>query len=128
MRKIFLVNVIILMSILLIACGNAATPTTSSKPVNVKVETNPDPATMGDLELLLTITDANGQPIEGATVDVSVTHTDMTGMDMSGAATEQGAGTYAINANFSMSGNWKLTVYVRKEGLDYKEEIDLPVQ
>lgn len=52
----------------------------------------------------------------------------MSGMTMSGLATEQSSGIYAIDANFSMSGNWMLTVYVRKKGLDYKEDIDLKVQ
>ena len=129
MRALLFLSTIVLLSILLTACGNAATPaSTSSKQVNIAVETNPNPAAMGDLELVLTVTDANGNPIEGATVDVTAIHTDMTGMDMSGAATEQGRGKYAINANFSHSGNWKLKVYVRKEGLDYSDEIDLPVQ
>lgn len=132
MRKLVLIHVFGLLPVLLVACGSgsAATPApqSSGKPVNIKVETNPNPAAMGDIELVLNITDAGGEPIEGATVDVTATHTDMTGMDMSGAATEQGAGKYAINANFSMSGNWKLKVYVRKEGLDYSDEIDLPVQ
>jgi len=127
MRTLLFISTIVLLSILLTACGSAATPAaTSSKPVNIEVEANP--ATMGDLELILIVTDANGNPMEGATVDVTATHTDMTGMDMSGAATEHGGGKYAINANFSHSGNWKLKVYVRKEGLDYSEEIDLPVQ
>ena len=132
MRKLVLIYVLVVLSVLLAACGSggAATPTPqdSGKPVNIKVNTSPNPATMGDIELTLNITDASGNPIEGATVDVSAIHTDMTGMDMSGAATEQDAGKYAINANFSMSGNWKLKVYVRKEGLDYSEEVDLPVQ
>jgi FtsP/CotA-like multicopper oxidase with cupredoxin domain len=65
---------------------------------------------------------------EGATVNVSADHTDITGMGLSGAATDQCAGKYSIKANFSMSGNWKIKVYVRKDGLDYSEEIDLPVQ
>jgi hypothetical protein len=82
----------------------------------------------GDVTLTLIITDENGSPIEGARVDVSVDHTDMTGMGMSGPATEQGEGKYAINANFSMSGNWKMTVYVRKDSLDYQEDIDLKIQ
>lgn len=132
MRRLILVNVIVLLAVFLAACGsgNTATPGVqeSGKPVNIKVDTNPNPAAMGDIELVFDITDSNGKPIEGATVDVTATHIDMTGMDMSGAATEQGAGKYAINANFSMSGNWELKVYVRKEGLDYSEEIDLPVQ
>lgn len=82
----------------------------------------------GDIGLVLTITDANSQPIEGAKVDVSVDHTDMSGMGMSGLATEQGGGKYAINANFPMTGKWMLTVYVRKDGLDCKEDIEFPVQ
>jgi hypothetical protein len=132
MRKLVLIYVLVILSVLLAACGSrsAATPAPqdSGKLVNIKVDTSPNPATTGDIELILNITDASGNPIEGATVEVSAIHTDMTGMDMSGAATEQSTGTYAINANFSMSGNWKLKVYVRKEGLDYSEEIELPVQ
>jgi hypothetical protein len=132
MRKLVLFHVIVLLFLVLAACATGSTATSapqgSEKPVNIKVESNPSPPVMGDLELVLNITDASGNPIEGATVDASATHTDMTGMDMSGAATEQGGGRYAINANFSMSGNWKLKVYVRKDGLDYSEEIDLPVQ
>jgi len=129
MHKMMFISLLVVLSALLAACGSAATPDASSaKPVNIKMETNPNPATIGDTELILTITDANGVPIEGAKVDVSADHTDMSGMGMSGAATEQGGGKYAINANFSMSGNWKLKVYVRKEARDYSEEIPLPVQ
>ena len=129
MRKVTFISMLVMMSVLLAACGSTSTPTvTSSKSVNIKVETNPNPPVMGDIEVILNVTDANGNPIEGATVDVSADHIDMTGMDMSGAATDQGSGKYAINANFSMNGNWKLKVYVRKEGLDYSEEIDLSIQ
>ena len=132
MRKLFFISMFVLASVLLAACGGGAAPaadvTTEEKPVNIQVETSPSPAMMGDVELIFTITDANGSPIEGATVDVSVDHTDMTGMGMSGVATDQGGGRYSINANFSMSGNWKLTVYVRKDGLDFQEDIEIKVQ
>lgn len=118
------------MSVLLSACGSTAAPadTTSASPVNIKFETSPSPAAVGDVELVLTITDANGNPIEGAKVDVSADHPAMAGMGMSGLATEQGGGKYSINANFTDSGDWKLTIYVRKDGLDYKEDIEFPVQ
>ena len=130
MRKVIFILVLGLSSVLLAACGGAAAPTdtSSAKPVNIVVSTNPSPATAGDLEIILTITDAHGNAIEGATVDVSADHTDMTGMTMGGAATDQGGGRYAINANFSMSGNWRLTVYVRTSEHDYKEEIDIQVR
>jgi hypothetical protein len=40
---------------------------------------------------------------------------------------EQEGGKYAITADFSMSGTWKITVYVRKEGLDVKKDFDLKI-
>ena len=122
MGKTVLLNLLVLLSILLTACGS------TDQTVNINLESNPSPAAVGDMELVFTLTDSNGHPIEGATVDVAAVHTDMTGMDMSGAATEQGNGKYAIKANFSMSGNWKLTVSVRKGSLDYKEDIDFKIQ
>ena len=130
MRKSIFISMLVLLSVLLAACGSAETPAdaTSSKPVNIEVSTNPNPAMMGDIELVFTITDAHGDPIEGAKVDVSADHTDMTGMTMGGAATDQGGGKYAINANFSMNGNWKLTVYVRIDEHEYKEDIDFKIQ
>jgi len=129
MRKIVFVGLLVVMSVLLAACGGSATSEGSAKPVNIQVESNPSPAAVGDAELVFTITDASGNPIQGARVDVSADHTDMSGMGMSGAATDQGSGRYSINANFSMTGNWKLTVYVRNDAeLDYKEDIDFKVQ
>ena len=131
MRRLMFVSLLVVMSILLAACGGSATPAAdgSAKPVNIKVASNPTPAVVGDAELIFTITDDSGNAIEGARVDVAADHTDMSGMGMSGAATDQGAGRYSINANFSMTGNWKLTVYVRNDaGLDYKEDIEFKVQ
>jgi hypothetical protein len=130
MRRLIFINMLAITSVILAACGGASTPTDTSaaKPVNIKVESNPNPAMMGDAELVFTITGPDGDPIEGANVDVSADHTDMTGMGMNGPATDQGGGKYAINATFPHSGNWKLTVYVRKDGLDYKEDIEFTVQ
>ena len=131
MRKLVFVGLLVVISVLLAACSGSATPAPegSAKPVTIKVESNPAPAVVGDAELVFTITDASGNPVEGARVDVSADHTDMSGMGMSGAATDQRSGRYSINANFSMTGNWKLTVYVRNDqGLDYKEDIDFKVQ
>ena len=121
---------LVALSVLLAACGSAAAPTEAglSNPVNIVLSTNPNPAAVGDIELIFTITDADGNPIEGAKVDVSADHPAMAGTGMSGLAVEQGGGKYSIKANFSDPGDWKLTVYVRKGELDYKEEFEFPVQ
>lgn len=130
MRKMIFVSMLVALSVLLAACGSAAAPTEarSDKAVNIILSTNPNPAAVGDVEMIFTITDADGNPIEGAKVDVSAEHPAMAGMGMSGLAVEQGGGKYSIKANFSDPGDWKLTVYVRKDGLDYTEEFDFPVQ
>jgi nitrogen fixation protein FixH len=130
MRKFMLINLIVALSVVLAACSSTATPadTSSSGQVNIKLETSPTPAVKGDIELIFTITDASGAPIEGAKVDVAAEHPSMAGMGMSGQATEQGGGKYSIKANFSDSGDWVLTIYVRKGELDYKEDIEFPIQ
>ena len=129
MRKAILINVFVLLSVLLTACGGAAKPAdTTAKSVNIVLATNPTPAAVGDVEMIFTITDADGNPIEGAKVDVNAEHPSMAGMGMSGLAADQGGGVYSIKANFSDAGDWVLTVYVRKDGLDYKEDIEFKVQ
>lgn len=130
MRKMIFVSLLVGLAVLITACGSPAPmqETTSAKDVNIVVASNPSPAMMGDAELILTITDKDGNPIEGATVDVGADHTDMSGMGMSGLATEQGGGKYSIKANFDESGNWMLTVKVTKDSLDYKEDIEFKVQ
>ena len=130
MRKFIFISLLVALSVLLAACGSVATPadTTSSGQVNIKLDTNPAPAVKGDVELILTIADASGAPIEGAKVDVAAEHPAMAGMGMSGQATDQGGGKYSIKANFSDSGDWVVTIYVRKGELDYKEDIELPIQ
>ena len=130
MRKLIFISLLVALSVFLAACGSAAAPTeaSSAKPVNIVISTNPNPAAVGDVEMIFTIADADGNPIEGATVDVSADHPAMEGMGMSGLATEQGGGNYSIKANFSDPGDWKVTIYVRKDGLDYKEEFEFPVQ
>lgn len=130
MKRLFFSGALVIVLLTFSACGSAATPATTTIPktANITLDTNPNPATMGATELVLTITDASGNPIEGARVDVSADHTDMSGMSMGGEATEQGGGKYSIKADFSMSGNWKLTVHVQDVGLDYNQEILLKVE
>ena len=130
MRKMVFVSMLVGLAVLLAACGGSA-PTqesTSSKDVNIAVASNPSTAMMGDVEVLLSITDKAGNPIEGAAVNVAADHTDMSGMGMNGLATDQGGGKYSIKANFPENGMWMLTVKVTKDSLDYKEDIEFKVQ
>lgn len=125
-----LARVLLLITLVLTACTGSGTPTSPPSPASVTVNlvTNPDPAKVGDVELRFTVTDAEGQPVTNADFDVFADHTDMRGMTMHGKATEQGNGQYSITADFSMAGNWKLSIAVKKEGLDHKQDIELKIQ
>ena len=127
-KTLIIATILALFALLLAACGAPASPATqTAHQVNIKLETNPNPAKIGDVQLILTITDQNGNAITGAKVDVAAEHPTMSGMGMSGAATEQ-AGKYAIKANFTDSGTWKITVHVIKDGLDVKQELSLEIK
>ena len=70
----------------------------------------------GDNPLTITVTDASGKPVTGATLSASVA---MTSMDMGTthpAVTEKGAGQYASTVNFSMAGPWRVKVKVTAPG------------
>ena len=131
MRPMFLALGLLLgLSLALAACGGASQPaaTQTPAPVQITLSTDPNPPSMGPVEIVFTVLDAQGQPVSSADVDVIASHTEMGGMTMHGKATDQGNGKYAITANYSMSGKWLVTVQVKKEDLDFKQDIDLQVQ
>lgn len=121
---------LLLVSVMLAACGSTATPlaTEASALVTISLQTTPEPPAVGEVSLIFHVLDESGQPVSEADFDVIADHTDMSGMTMHGKASDQGDGFYAITTNFSMPGNWKLTVQVRKGELDFKQDIDILVE
>ena len=129
MRITFFVLLLFMFPFLAACAGSSPQdPQSELASATISLVTNPNPAKAGDVELRFTVTDEKGQPLTGADFDVFADHTDMSGMTMHGKATEQGNGVYAITANFSMSGNWKLSVEVKKGDFDYKQDIELKIQ
>ena len=127
MKPRLIVIVVILILATLVAGCAAQTKKEAIGQVNFTLGTNPDPPITGKNEIILNLQDKDGKPLIGATVDVSADHTDMSGMTMNGSATEQEDGKYAITADFSMSGTWKITAYVRKDGLDVRKDFELKI-
>jgi hypothetical protein len=130
MRLILIMIATVGITIFLTACGGTATqaPAATVPPAKITLNTNLNPPMAGDVKLVFNVVDEKGQPVSGADFDVIADHTDMSGMTMHGKATDQGNGNYAIVTNFSMAGKWKLTVQVRKERLDFKQDIDLEIK
>lgn len=130
MRSLFFIVLVLGMSIFLAACGGAATqaPAATAAPATITLNTNPNPPAVGDVELMFTVVDDQGQPINSAEFVVIASHTGMSGMTMTGKATDQGNGNYAIMTNFSMAGKWMITAQVRKDALDFKQDINLEIK
>ena len=78
--------------------------------VRVTLAVEPDPPAVGKARITITLTDAAGQPIEGATVKLrgDMTHA---GMQPVLAAAGSGAeGVYPADFEWTMSGDWVVTV------------------
>ncbi|HZQ08826.1 MAG TPA: FixH family protein [Anaerolineae bacterium] len=136
MRNSLIVITLMLGAIIALAgCGQpvptlgAPTVTPTAPPptptANIAVATIPDPPAQGQVEIIVIVTDKDGEPINDAVVFVFADHTAMSGMGVTGPATKQGDGRYVFKANFGMSGDWKFTVQVKKPPLDISKQVRL---
>ena len=104
MRNLTILIVALVTASVLAAC-NGASPTPAA-PSPITLTTQPDPPVMGPVELLIDVKDAQGQPLGRASVLVLVSHTSMSGM----------------------SGEWLVTVQVRKDDLNIAQDFRVEVQ
>lgn len=116
------------LTLLLTACSGAGSAAPAQATVAVAMNVLPDPPVVGDVLLYFNVVDAQGQPVTGADVNVMAGHTEMSSMTMQGNATDQGKGIYAITTNFSMAGQWKITVKVKTSAIDHSEDFNLAVR
>jgi len=127
-RKIFPFFALAILLILTACSTSAGGENQNSASYTATMQVLPDPPLVGDVLLYFTVLDAKGDPITGATVEVSADHTDMSGMGMHGLATDQGKGIYAITTNFSMTGNWKISVKVVNNSEEFTKDFNLVIQ
>ena len=116
------------LTLLLTACSGVGSVAPAQTTVAVTMNVLPDPPVVGDVLLYFNVVDDQGQPVTGAEVNVMADHTDMSGMTMQGNATDQGKGIYAITTNFSMTGQWKITVQVKTSAIDHSEDFNVEIR
>jgi hypothetical protein len=78
-------------------------------------------------ELLITLADAQGRPVDGASVYLDQ---QMSGMVMGvnqPIAEPLGGGRYRVRAVFSMEGDWRTVVHATVDGTEYVAGFDYPV-
>ncbi len=89
--------------------------------LQIAVKTVPDPPKAGENQVVVTVTDADGQPIEGADVTVGFFMAAMPSMNMPAMKSDArlmsaGGGTYRGTVSVLMPGRWEVTVAVSKDG------------
>lgn len=86
---------------------------TSGQTTDVQASLSPNSvAQVGTDIFTLTLTDASGQPIDGATVNVDINMTTMNMGKQTSQASAQGKGVYAITGQLLMRGPWKISTTI----------------
>lgn len=114
-RNLVLLVLALISMLVLVACGGSGREgsSTTTEGLQVTLQTNPAQPELGPVELIVDVKDEDGQAVDGATVTLKA---DMIGHsmgDLSGQATGQANGRYAIGANLSMAGEWQIDVQVK---------------
>lgn len=118
------VGLLLIIALALAGCTRASTRDSG---LTITMEVTPNPPTVGMTTIDLQVLETNGQPVEGARVEVegSMTHAGMT--PETATADELAPGRYRAMVPLSMSGDWLITVAVRMaDGQVVEQTLPLP--
>ena len=106
MRRII---ALLLCLILFASCRQQSAPAAEAE-LNISLEVEPAETTVGDAELLISVTNADGEPVSPASVDVrgDMSHAGM--VPVLRADVQGGAGRYRVPFEWTMAGDWTVEV------------------
>ena len=127
MKHIILASLIVL-SFLLGSCRRSTQQNDEAPDVNMSLAVEPKVPAVGPATLLITLTDADGNPINGAALEIrgDMSHA---GMEPVLASAEAGqTGIYEVPFEWTMAGDWIVTVTATlPDGRTATREFDLTV-
>jgi hypothetical protein len=101
---------LLLMTLAIADCGQQNAPTAVVTDLQIELAVEPAPPATGDSTLIVTLKDANGVPVSGATISVEG-NMDHAGMEPTTGQTSQGeGGIYRVPFYWTMGGGWSVTV------------------
>lgn len=107
---------------LLGACAPAAPPPLRQEQtvdgLTIGLEANGSPKLNASEQLVVTLADAQGRPVDGADVYIDLTMPAMPMGTNRPIAESQGMGRYLASTAYTMSGDWELTVVVEIDGVE----------
>lgn len=124
----FGVSLIVVMT-LLTACRQSNQPAGDNDDIQMDLSVEPANPTVGQAKLLLTIRDAAGQPIDGATVSIrgDMAHAGM--VPVLASATGAGDGRYEAILEWTMAGDWVVVAGVTlPDGRAFEREFPVQVR
>lgn len=95
--------------------------------LSVTLEVPPEVVVLRDYQLIVTLRDAQGAAVDGATVYLDQ---QMPGMAMGSnqpIAEPLGGGRYRVSTVYSMEGSWQVVVHAKVAGTEHQARFDLPV-
>ncbi len=103
------------------APGPVTTPTAAAPQATVQFSTDPAPPQRGSNLVHVKLLDANGAPVAGARVSVTLFMPAMPSMGMAAMRVpvelaEKGHGTYQGRAELQRGGTWQVTILAQKDG------------
>jgi hypothetical protein len=119
----------LLFGLALVGCQRISQQPDSAADVTIALSVQPDPPGVGPSRLIITLTDAGGEPIEGAHLQIKgdMTHA---GMQPVLAEVNEGAGgRYETPFEWTMGGDWIVTVSAAlPDGRNTSRQFNLTVQ
>ena len=109
--------------LVLIGCQKPPEPATA---VRIEHEVTPKPFHVGVSTIALKLTDAGGQPIDGARIHLEGTMTHPGMRTSFGEAREAGSGRYQSSLEFGMAGDWVVLLRITlPNGQKLERQIDV---
>ena len=112
---------------LLLLLSIAAGLTAQAADWKIAIEPKAPLKSVTSVPIEVTVTDAAGKPVEGATVDVVLTMVEMDHGETHNQAKASKPGVYEARAHFMMSGKWNIEAKVKKGGdtASSKQQVDV---
>jgi hypothetical protein len=104
-------------------CGPAASPVA---PPDMEISVLPDPPRVGPATVTLHLSDDDGNPLSGASVDLEATMTHPGMVPVLATATETETGWYEASLEFTMAGDWIVIVTLETpDGLSAEGQFEI---
>lgn len=108
MKPTFLIS--FLVALVVVGCAQPSQSAAVTSDFQIELTVEPEPPATGDSTLIVTLTDATGAPVGGATVTIEG-NMDHAGMEPAiGQASVDSKGIYRVPFRWTMGGGWVVTV------------------